>query len=74
MAPSLTWIQDVQGNAPITLGTLLEGTRSYILAVDAGMDPSLSARLSYRSWLGRGNNADRYTDRDFLAFSLTRKF
>ena len=74
VAPSLTWIHDVQGNAPITLGTLLEGTMSYIVAVDAGIDPSLSARFSYRAWLGRGNDADRFTDRDFVAFSLTRKF
>ena len=74
VAPSLTWIHDVQGNAPITLGTLLEGTMSYIVAVDASIDPSLSARFSYRAWLGRGNDADRFTDRDFVAFSLTRKF
>jgi hypothetical protein len=74
IAPSLTWIHDVQGNAPITLGTLLEGARSYIVAVDAGIDASLSARISYRAWLGRGNDADRFTDRDFVAFSLTRKF
>lgn len=74
VAPSLTWIHDVNGNAPITLGTLLEGTKSYIVAVDAGIDKSLSARVSYRAWLGRGNDADRFTDRDFVAFSLTRKF
>src|SRR4029077_5190763 len=41
VAPSLTWIHDVQGDAPITLGTLLEGTRSYIFAVDAGLDAAL---------------------------------
>ena len=74
VAPSLTWIHDVQGNAPITLGTLLEGNKSYILAVDAGIDQSLSARVYYRAWLGRGNDADRFSDRDFVAFSLTRKF
>ena len=74
LAPSLTWIDDVQGNAPITLGTLLEGTRSYILAVEAEIEKSMSARIAYRAWLGRGNDADRYTDRDFISFSLTRKF
>ena len=74
VAPSLTWIHDVQGNAPITLGTLLEGTKSYLVAVDAGIDKSLSARVYYRAWLGRGNDADRFTDRDFVAFSLTQKF
>jgi len=74
MAPSLTWIHDVQGNAPITLGTLREGTKSYIAAVDAGIDKSLSTRVSYRAWLGRGNDADRFTDRNFVAFSLTRTF
>ena len=74
VAPSLTWIHDVRGNAPITLGTLLEGTRSYILAVEAEIEKSMSARISYRAWLGRGNDADRYTDRDFISFSLTRKF
>ena len=74
LAPSLTWIHDVHGNAPITLGTLLEGTKSYIVALDAGIDKSLSARISYRAWLGRGNDADRFTDRDFVAFSLTCKF
>ena len=74
VAPSLTWIHDVQGNAPITIGTLLEGNKSYILAIDGGLDKSLSARISYRAWLGRGNDADRFTDRDFVAFSLTRKF
>jgi hypothetical protein len=31
-------------------------------------------RVSYRSYLGKGNNADRFSDRDFVAFSLTRKF
>src|SRR6185503_14798006 len=74
IAPSLTWIHDVQGNAPITLGTLREGTKSYIAAVDAGIDKSLSTRVSYRAWLGRGNDADRFTDRNFVAFSLTRTF
>ncbi len=74
VAPSLTWIHDVAGNAPITLGTLLEGNKSYVLAIESDIDRSLSARLSYRAWLGKGNNADRYTDRDFVAFSLTRKF
>lgn len=74
LAPSLTWIHDVRGNAPINLGTLLEGTKSWIVALDAGLDDKLSARLSYRAWLGVGNDADRFTDRDFVAFSLTRKF
>ena len=74
VSPSLTWIHDVQGNAPITLGTLLEGAQSAILAVDLGIDKSLSARASYRSYLGKGNNADRFTDRDFVSFSLTQKF
>lgn len=74
VAPSLTWIHDVQGNAPITLGTLLEGTKSYLVAVDAGIHKSLSARVYYRAWLGRGNDADRFTDRDFVAFSMTQKF
>lgn len=74
VAPSLTWIHDVRGNAPITLGTLLEGTRSYVVAIETGLEKSLSARIAWRSWLGRGNDADRYTDRDFLTFSLTWKF
>lgn len=74
LAPSLTWIHDVGGNAPITLGTLLEGNRSWILAADAVLSESLSARISYRAWLGKGNDADRYSDRDFAAFSFTRKF
>ena len=74
IAPSLTWIHDVQGNAPITLGTLLAGSRSLILALDIDFTESLGARVSYRNFLGRGNDADRYTDRDFVAFSLTMKF
>jgi hypothetical protein len=74
VSPSLTWIHDPQGNAPITLGTLLEGSQSVILAVDLGVDKSLGARMSYRSYLGKGNNADRFTDRDFVSFSLARKF
>jgi hypothetical protein len=74
VSPSLTWIHDVQGNAPITLGTLLEGSQSAILAVDLGIEKSLGARMSYRSYLGKGNNADRFTDRDFVSFSLTQKF
>lgn len=74
LAPSVTWIHDVNGNAPITLGTLLEGSKSVILGIDAGIDKSLSARISYRAYLGKGNDADRFTDRDFIAFSLTRKF
>jgi len=74
VSPSLTWIHDPQGNAPITLGTLLEGSQSVILAVDCGVDKSLVTRVSYRSYLGKGNNADRFTDRDFVSFSLTQKF
>ncbi len=73
VAPSLAWIHDVQGNAPITLGTLLEGTRSYVVAVDAEIRKDLSSRIAYRAWLGRGNDADRFTDRAFIAFSLTQK-
>jgi hypothetical protein len=74
VAPSLTWIHDVQGNAPITLGTLLEGTRSYIVAVDVDIEKTVSARIAYRAWLGRGSAADRYTDRDYVSFFLTKKF
>jgi hypothetical protein len=74
IAPSLAWIQDVKGNASITLGTLLEGTRSCVAAIDATVDDKLSARISYRAWFGKGNDADRFTDRDYVAFSLTRKF
>jgi len=74
IAPSLAWLHDVRGNAPITLGTLLEGNQSWILAADATLSESLSARISYRAWLGKGNDADRYSDRNFAAFSVTRKF
>jgi hypothetical protein len=74
ISPSLTWIHDPQGNAPITFGTLLEGTMSAIAAVDCAIDKSLAARLSYRTYLGKGNNADRYSDRDFVSFSLTKRF
>jgi hypothetical protein len=74
LAPSITWIHDVRGNAPITLGTLLEGNQSFIVATEATLRPSLTARISYRAWLGKGNDADRYSDRDFASFSLTRKF
>ena len=74
VSPSLTWIHDPHGNAPITLGTLLEGSKAVILAVDCGVDRSLGARVSYRSYLGKGNDADRFSDRDFISFSLTQKF
>lgn len=74
VSPSLAWIHDVHGNAPITLGTLLEGAKSAIVAVDCGLDRSLGARVSYRTYLGKGNNADRFSDRDFVAFSMTKKF
>ena len=74
VSPSLTWIHDVHGNAPITMGTLLEGNKSAILAVDLGFQDSLSAQLSYRSYLGKGSNADRFTDRDFVQFSVTKRF
>jgi uncharacterized protein DUF1302 len=74
VSPSFTWIHDPQGNAPITFGTLLEGTKGMILAVDCGIDKSISARASYRSYLNKGNNADRFSDRDFVSFSLTQKF
>ena len=74
LAPSVTWIHDVHGNAPITLGTLLAGNKSTILAIDASIDKSLSARISYRSYLGKGNDADRLTDRDFVSLALSRKF
>jgi hypothetical protein len=74
LSPSLTWIHDVRGNAPITLGTLLEGAKSLIAALDFGLDKSLVGRVSYRSYLGKGSSADRFSDRDFVAFSLTRRF
>jgi hypothetical protein len=74
LSPSLTWIHDVRGNAPITLGTLLEDTKSLIAALDLGLDKSLVGRVSYRTYLGKGSNADRFSDRDFVAFSVTRKF
>ena len=74
VSPSVTWIHDVHGNAPITLGTLLEDNKSLILAADFARDKSLAARVSYRSYLGKGSNADRFSDRDFLAFSVTKRF
>jgi len=74
VSPSVTWIHDVKGNAPVTLGTLLEDSKSLILATDFAIDKSLGGRLSYRSYLAKGSNADRFSDRDFVAFSLTKKF
>jgi hypothetical protein len=74
VSPSVTWIHDVDGKAPITLGTLLEGNKGVILAADLVLENALTARLSYRSYLGKGSDADRYSDRDFLAFSVTKKF
>jgi hypothetical protein len=74
VSPSITWIHDVEGNAPLPLGTLLEGNKSLILAIDFGIDKSLAARVSYRSFLGKGSNADRFSDRDFISFSVTQKF
>ena len=74
VSPSVTWIHDVRGNAPITLGTLLEGNKSLILATDFALDKSLAARVSYRSFLGKGSDADRFSDRDFVAFSVTKRF
>jgi hypothetical protein len=74
LSPSVTWIHDVSGNAPITLGTLLEGNRGVLAAADFAIDRSLSARVSYRGFLNKGNDADRFSDRDFIAFSLTKRF
>ena len=74
VAPSVTWIHDVRGNAPITLSTLLEDTKSVILATDFNVDKTLMGRVSYRSFLAKGSNADRFSDRDFLALSLTKRF
>ena len=64
----------MHGNAPITFGTLLERSKSLIPAVDLALGDSLSARVSYRSYLGKGSDADRFTDRDFVQFSVTRRF
>ena len=74
VSPSVFWIHDVRGNAPITLGTFLEGSESLILATDFTVDKSLAARIAYRTYLAKGSNADRFSDRDFIALSLTRKF
>jgi hypothetical protein len=74
VSPSLTWIHDVSGNAPITLSTILEGNKSAIVAIDFGIAPSLDARVSYRSYLNKGNDADRFSDRDFVSLSITRRF
>jgi hypothetical protein len=73
LSPSVTWIHDVKGNAPINLGTFLEGAKSLIVAADFVLDKTLIGRVSYRSYLGKGNNADRFSDRDFIAFSVTRR-
>lgn len=74
VSPSIAWIHDPKGKSPITIGTLLEGTRSAILAIDFGIAESLDARVSWRSFLNRGNDADRFSDRDFVSLSITRRF
>lgn len=74
VAPFVTWIHDVRGNAPITLGTLLEDSKSVIVGGDFNIDKSLAARVSYRSYLAKGSNADRFSDRDFIAFAVTKRF
>jgi hypothetical protein len=74
LSPSLTWIHDVRGNAPITLGTLLEHSRSLILAADFALGASVTGRFAYRDYLGEGHDSDRLTDRDFVSFDLTRRF
>jgi hypothetical protein len=74
LAPFVAWIHDVKGNAPITLGTFLEKNRSAIVGSDLRIDKTLSGRIAYRAYLGKGTNADRFTDRDFIQFSLTKRF
>jgi hypothetical protein len=73
-SPSVAWVSDVKGNAPITLGTHLEGNRSVILGIDLAIAKSLGARVAYRSFVNKGNDADRFSDRDFLSFSITQSF
>jgi hypothetical protein len=74
VSPSVTWSHDVRGNAPITIGTLLEGTKTVTFGIDLGFTKSLAGRVSYRSFVNKGNDADRFSDRDFVSFSLTQKF
>jgi hypothetical protein len=74
VSPALIWIHDARGNAPINIGTLLEGSKSVIAAIDFGITKSLDARVSYRSFLNKGNDADRFSDRDFVSLSITRRF
>ena len=74
VSPWLLWIHDVRGNAPITVPTFLQGNKSAILGVDFGVTKTIDARVSYRSFLNKGNDADRFSDRDFVSFSITRRF
>lgn len=42
--------------------------------MDAGFNKDPSGRIAYRAWLGKGKNAGRSADGEFVSFSLTRKF
>ena len=42
--------------------------------MDAGFGKNLCGRIANRTWLGKGNDDDRYTDRVLVSFCQPRKF
>ncbi|MBD3667994.1 MAG: DUF1302 domain-containing protein, partial [Kangiella sp.] len=70
LSPRIAWQHDVKGNSPAPLGNYREGTKSVSLAVDATLQRTWKAGLSYTKFFGN-EQYTKYGDKDFFSVNLS---
>lgn len=72
LKPSLSWSHDVKGYGPVETSGFNEGAKAISIGLDADLNSTYNASLSYTNYFGGDYNVR--TDRDFVALSLGISF
>lgn len=72
LKPNLSWSHDVKGYGPVETSGFNEGAKAISVGLDADLNSTYNASLSYTNYFGGDYNVR--TDRDFVALSLGISF
>jgi hypothetical protein len=70
VSPSITWIHDREGQRADHPGNAPRGQQVGDPGDRLRHHQLLDARVSYRTFLNKGNDADRFSDRDFVSLAI----
>ncbi|MEN0105571.1 MAG: DUF1302 domain-containing protein [Pseudomonas sp.] len=72
LKPNLSWSHDVKGYGPVETSGFNEGAKAISVGLDADLNSTYNASLSYTNYFGGDYNTR--TDRDFIALSFGISF